>query len=533
MLTRDPVRVSILAGLIFLVPQALAQKPAPNSDPQTKPRKIKVEPDKAFTDWTRDVEPIMTADELNAWKKLRTNEEREQFIGDFWHRRDPDPDTEENEYREAYYERVAYVNEHFASGTPGYKTDRGRIYLKYGKPDDVESHPAGGSYQRASYEGGGSTSTYPFERWFYRNIPGRAGAEIEFVDPTGTGEYRLARNPFEKEAQLMVPGAAPTMDGVSQADRAAAANGIGNPFSMREQDSPFNWQDLRRILDAPLPAPRYDPFGATIATSVIIEDNPLNFEASFGFFRLDENRVVTTVTVQTGNKELSFHDSGGVQVAGINITGRIINVIGRRVNFFEDAVSTTATTEELIEAKERKSAYQKTVVLAPGHYKADLMVRDTRTGATGLRHIGFIVPKFGSDLATSSLILASVLQTVSDETASRQFMIGDQKVIPNISGTFHRGAPVGVYMQIYNAGIDQTTLRPAIEVEYALMKDGKELSKQIEDWRGSNTAGERLTLSRLIDSRGLAPGDYAVEARARDRVSGQSLVQTAKFTIVR
>jgi len=533
MLTRDPVRVSILAGLIFLVPQALAQKPAPNSDPQTKPRKIKVEPDKAFTDWTRDVEPIMTADELNAWKKLRTNEEREQFIGDFWHRRDPDPDTEENEYREAYYERVAYVNEHFASGTPGYKTDRGRIYLKYGKPDDVESHPAGGSYERASYEGGGSTSTYPFERWFYRNIPGRAGAEIEFVDPTGTGEYRLARNPFEKEALLMVPGAAPTMDGVSQADRAAAANGIGNPFSMREQDSPFNWQDLRRILDAPLPAPRYDPFGEGLIGTPKIEDNPLNFEASFGFFRLDENRVVTTVTVQTDNKELSFHDSGGVQVAGINITGRIINVIGRRVNFFEDAVSTTATTEELIEAKERKSAYQKTVVLAPGHYKADLMVRDTRTGATGLRHIGFIVPKFGSDLATSSLILASVLQTVSDETASRQFMIGDQKVIPNISGTFHRGAPVGVYMQIYNAGIDQTTLRPAIEVEYALMKDGKELRKQIEDWRGSNTAGERLTLSRLIDSRGLAPGDYAVEVRARDLVSGQSLVQTAKFTIVR
>ena len=136
-------------------------------------------------------------------------------------------------------------------------------------------------------------------------------------------------------------------------------------------------------------------------------------------------------------------------------------------------------------------------------------------------------------LATSSLILASVLQKVADETAPRQFMIGDQKVIPNISGSFYRGAPVGVYMQIYNAGIDQTTLRPAIDVEYVLMKDGKELSKQVEDWHGSNTAGERLTLSRLIDSGGLAPGEYAVEVRARDRVSGQSLLQTAKFTIVR
>ncbi len=534
MLARNPVRVSILLALVFLVPQAFAQKPAPNPDPQTKPRKIKEEPDKAFTDWIRDVEPILTADELNAWKKLRTNAEREQFIADVWHRRDPDPDTEENEYREAYYERLAYVNEHFSSGTPGYKTDRGRIYLKYGKPDDVESHPAGGPYERASYEGGGSTSTYPFERWFYRNIPGRAGAEIEFVDPTGTGEYRLARNPFEKEGPMLyVPGAASTLFGASQADRAAAANGIGNPFSMREQDSPFNWLELRRILDSPPPAPSHDPFGEGLIGTPKLEDNPLNFEASFGFFRLDDHRVVTTVTIQTDNKELQFRDSGGVQVASINITGRIINVVGRRVNFFEDAVSTTATTEELIEAKERKSAYQKTVVLAPGHYKADLMVRDTRTGATGLRHIGFIVPKFGSDLATSSLILASLLKQVTDETASRQFMIADQKVIPNISGTFHRGSPVGVYLQIYNAEIDQTTLRPAIDVEYALMKDGKELSKQAEDWRGSNTAGERLTLSRLIDSRGLVPGEYAVEVRARDRVSGQSLVQSAKFTIVR
>lgn len=533
MFTRVAIRVSILVGLIFLVPQAFAQKPAPNSDPQTKPRKIKEEPAKAFKQFIVDVEPILTDDERRAFAKLKTDDEREQFIGDFWHRRDPDPDTDENEYREAYYERVAYVNEHFASGTPGYKTDRGRIYLKYGKPDEVESHPAGGPYERASYEGGGSTSTYPFERWFYRNIPGRAGADIEFVDPTGTGEYRLARNPFEKEALLMIPGAAPTMDGTNPADRAAAANGIGNPFSMREQDSPFNWLELRRILDSPPPAPRYDPFGEGLIGTPKIDDNPLNFEASFGFFRLDDNRVVTTVTVQTDNKELSFRDSGGVQVASINITGRIINVVGRRVNFFEDAVSTTATTEELIEARERKSAYQKTVVLAPGHYKADLMVRDTKTGATGLRHIGFIVPKFGSELATSSLILASVLQKVTDETASRQFMIGDQKVIPNISGTFHRGSPVGVYLQIYNAGIDQTTLRPAVDVEYALMKDGKELSKQVEDWRGSNTAGERLTLSRLIDTRGLAPGEYAAEVRARDRVSGQSLVQTAKFTIVR
>lgn len=527
------IRFAILLFLLSLVPSVSAQKGSQPVDPQNKPRKEKKEPAKAFSDWIRDVEPILSPEELKAWPKLQNDEEREQFIGDFWRRRDPDPDTEENEYREAYYERIAYVNEHFSSGMPGYKTDRGRIYLKYGKPDEVESHPAGGAYERDASEGGGSTSTYPFERWFYRNIPGRSGASIEFVDPTGTGEYRLARNPFEKDALLMVPGAAPTIDGRSQADYVLAASGIGNPFSSREQDSPFSWLELRGILDSPLPGPKHDPFGEGITNTPKIEDNPLNFEASFGFFKLDDNRVITTVTVQTDNKELSFRDSGGIQVATMNISGRIMNVVGRRVNFFEDAVSTTATAEELIEAKERKAAYQKTVVLAPGHYKADLLVRDTKTGAAGFRQIGFTVPRYGSDLATSSLILASVLQQVTGETASRQFTIGNQKVIPNISGTFHRGAPVGVYMQIYNAAIDQTTLRPAVDVEYVLLKDGKELGKQLEDWRDASAAGDRLTLARLIDSRGLSPGDYSIEVRARDRVSGQALVQKTKFTIVR
>jgi GWxTD domain-containing protein len=531
MVRRNSLWIAILIGSAVFIPSAAAQTAKP-ADPQAKQHKIKPEPDRAFIDWLRDVEPILTAAEIDAWKRLQTNEEREKFIEIIWREHDPDPDTEENEYREAYYERLAYVNEHFSSGIPGYKTDRGRIYLKYGKPDEIDSHPAGGRYEREASEGGGSTSTYPFERWFYRNIPGRSGADIEFVDPTGTGEYRLARNPFEKDASLHVPGAGMTMDGRSQADYLAAAFGVGNPFSMREQDSPFSWLELRGILDAPLPTPKNDPFTGLTTVTPKIEDNPLSFETSFGFFKLDDNRVIATITVQTDNKELFFQDSGGVQIATINIAGSILNVANRRVNFFEDVVTTTATLPELIEAKERKSAYQKTVILSPGVYKADLLVRDPKSGAGGLRHIGFTVPKFGTNLSTSSLILASVLEPVDKPAASHQFMIGDQKVIPSISGTFHRGSPVGVYLQIYNAGIDQTTLRPSVDVEYALLKDGKELGKKMEEWRGSRTNGDRMTLSRLINSRDLAPGEYRIEMRIRDQVSGQTLVQGAKFTVV-
>jgi GWxTD domain-containing protein len=272
MSTRIIFRIWILLLLAFLVPSALAQKNSPGPDPQNKPRKVKSEPANAFKQWTDDVDPILTPQERIAWKKLQTDEEREQFIGEFWHLRDPDPDTQENEYREAYYERVEYANEHFSSGVRGVKTDRGRIYLKYGKPDEVESHPAGGAYTLASYEGNGSTSTYPFEIWWYRNLPGRSDVEVEFVDPTGTGEYRVARNPFEKIATLNIPGGAPTFDGVSQADVVAAANGFGNPFSSRAKDGEFEWMDRIRLRDE-APRVNFDRPGGTGTGGPVIEDN--------------------------------------------------------------------------------------------------------------------------------------------------------------------------------------------------------------------------------------------------------------------
>ena len=524
-------RIILIFSALIVTVNISAQPATKSSDPQDKPRKVKQEPHKAFKQWLQEVDPIIRPSELAAWNKLDTDEEREQFILEFWRLRDTDPDTEANEYREAYFERLAYVNEHFTAGIPGHKTDRGKIYLKYGKPDEIESHPSGGMYQRASHEGGGATSTYPFEKWWYRHIPGHNDVEIEFVDPSGTGEYRIARNPFEKEALLRVPGAGATFDGVSQADRLTAASGFGNPFSSRAKDSPFEWMDLIRLRDE-APKVNFDRDIGTGTSSPVTDDNVLTSDLQISFFRQSDDRVIVAFTVQADNRDLVFRDVGGLQTARLNIAGRIMNVSGRRVGFFEDAVTTTATSAELIDAKERKSAYQKALPMLPGRYRIDLLVRDVESGAAGIQHVGFQVPKFGKDLAASSLVLASVLEHVSDVPASRQFVIGDKKVIPNLTATYRRGSPIGVYMQIYNAGIDQTTLRPSVDVEYALMKDGKEIGKQTEDWRGNSDSGQRLTLARLVDSRGLNPGEYAIEVRVRDRVSGQNLVQSAKFTIV-
>src|SRR5947208_4861712 len=530
-----------LLTLIFAVPAGLAQKKnsEKTQDPSEKTRNVKPELNKAYKDWLeKDVAYIITDEERKAFKKLQTDDERERFIEEFWRRRDPDPDTNENEYREEYYERIAYANEHYASGIPGWKTDRGRIYIVYGKPDEIESHPSGGAYQRESYEGGGSTSTYPFERWFYRYLPGvGSGIEIEFVDPTGSGEYRIARNPDEKDALLHVPGAGLTlaeqMGLADKGDRIANLGGIGTPNYEREQDSPFSRLQILTDLQRP-PQIRFNDLASAVNTP-IIEDNPLAFDLRVDFFRQTDDSVITVFSIQTYNQNHVFKESGGLQQAQLNIFGKITHVSGRRAGIFEDPVITRATPEELADAKGRKSAYQKAVALAPGHYKVDLIVRDIESGATGVRHYGFDVPKYDTGkLSTSTLVIANKLEAVGDQPAVGMFTIGNIKVIPNVSGAFHRGSPIGVYMQIYNAGIDQTTLRPSVDVAYALLKDGKEVGKQIEDWRGNSDAGQRLTLARLIDSRQLAPGDYAIEVRVRDRVSGQSLVQKdyGKFTVV-
>src|SRR2546423_1929990 len=534
--TSSRVAVALLSLAFAGAPVAAQKNKSDSQDPSEKPRNVKPELKKAYKDWLdKDVTYSITDQERAAFKKLTTDEERENFIELFWRRRDPDPDTDENEYREEYYERIAYANEHYASGIPGWKTDRGRVYIMYGKPDELETHPSGGTYERESYEGGGSTSTYPFERWFYRYLPGVAsGIEIEFVDPTGSGEYRIARSPDEKDALLNIPGAGLTLAeemGLSNKADRVANNGIGNPNYTREQDSPFNRLQLLADLSRP-PQIKFNDLASAVNTPVI-EDNPLNFDVRVDFFRQSDERVITAFTIQTDNNNLVFQDSGGLLQAQLNIFGKITHISGRRAGIFEDPVITRATPEELSDAKERKSAYQKAIALAPGNYKLDVIVRDIASGATGVRHVGFEVKKYDpAKLATSTLVLAVKLEGLGDQPAVGMFTIGNLKVIPNVSGTYHRGSPIGIYMQIYNAGIDQTTLRPSVDVDYVLLKDGKELSRQMEDWRGNSETGQRLTLARLIDSRSLAPGDYSAEVRVRDRVSGHSLEQTAKFTIL-
>jgi len=528
--TRRIAALLVLVSIPSLTVPAQEQK----QNPEEKTRKVKEEPNKAYKQWIADHELILTKAERDAWKKLETDEERDQYIQTIWRSRDPDPDTEENEFKEEFYQRVAYANEHFSSGKPGRMTDRGRIYIKFGKPDSIESHPAGGPYERESWEGGGSTTTYPFERWFYRYIENvGSGVNLEFVDPTGSGEYRLAKNPDEKDALIHI-GGGPTFAELAglqdRSQRLMNLGGYGLANCRRSQDCPFEVLNLMIGLQQDLPGAR-NGIG-TLTNTPTVDDSTLDFESQINFFRLSDNRVVAHLTLQTDNSQLSFADSGGLQTARMNIFGWITTVADRRVGKFEESVSTTATAEELSSTKMRKSAYGRAFILPPGRYKVDIVVRDVESGAMGVRRVGFEVPKFPEDrLSASDILLAAKLEKMEAGAPITQFTIGTTKVIPSLSRVFRRNDPVGLYLQVYNAAIDQTTLRPAADAEYVLLKDGKEVNKQVEDWRQIDDAGQRLTLTRLIESRSLAPGDYEIQVRIRDHVSGQTITRSANFTI--
>lgn len=532
--------LALLVASLLAPPVGLAQKKKDDKDRAKKQRR---ELDEIYRRWLdEDVRWIITEEERAAFKKLATDEEREQFIEQFWLRRDPNPDTIENEYREEYYQRIAYANQHFSSGIPGWKTDRGRIYIMFGKPDSIESHPSGGSYQRPFYEGGGSTSTYPFEIWFYRYIEGvGSGIEIEFVDPTQSGEYRIARSPDEKDALLFVPGAGLTLAEelglASKADRPFFSPGNRERYplmSQRAQDAPFERLQLLANLQRP-PKVKFNDLATIADAELTVEFDVLPFQLRTDYLQITENSILTVFTIMMENQDLAFKNVGGIHEARVNIHARIRPVTGRRPFIFEDVVTQQYASDVFEIGVQQRSIYQNKITLPPGNYVADIVLRDVTSGRTGVLHHGIQVPRFKEgELSASSLILADRIEPLHGRLAAGPFVMGNVRVRPNVNSIFKPGDPLGVYMQVYNPGIDQTTLRPAVDVEYVIMRDGKEVLRVPEDGQNglSRFTTQQLTLARLLPVESLKPGTYSLEVRIADHVKQTRLTPKTTFTIL-
>lgn len=535
--------VAVLAGLIIPIgtyPQASPKKEEKLSRKEKKRQTAaREESESAYKHWIDDEVPYIISDqERAAWKKLSTDTEREQFIEAFWERRNPSPQSGENEFKEEYYRRIAYANEHYASGIPGWRTDRGRIYIMYGPPDEVDSHPSGGTYNRPTEEGGGSTSTYPFEQWRYRYIDGIGNNVIlEFVDPSMTGEYHMTMDPGEKDALLHVPGAGLTlmeqMGMSTKADRFTNTNGTtlgktfgGTPESMEE----FNRLDLYSKIWKP-PSVKFDDLKAVVTSKLTA--NLLPFDVHTDFVRIAGDTVLTPITIQVANKDLQFQNKDGIMHAVLDIYGELTTISGRLASRFEDSVVLDVPQDQFQRYVTRKSVYQKALPLRYGPYKLNVVVKDDASGHLGSLDLGIKVPKYMDDqLSSSSLILADLLMPIpTNQVGTGPFVIGSTKVRPSVDQVFTRDQTLSIYMQVYNLGVDSESHRPSLDVQYQISKDGKPLLDQPEDASKWAQPVQQITLEKQLPLKSLAPGKYSVQIKVTDNVRKQTISPTATFEL--
>ncbi|MBV9743880.1 MAG: GWxTD domain-containing protein [Acidobacteriia bacterium] len=518
-------------------------KPLSEKAKKKKEEQLRKELETPYKKWLQeDVAYIITDEERAAWKRLQTDEEREQFIEQFWLRRDPTPDTVENEFKEEHYRRIQYTNDHFASGIPGWKTDRGRIYIMFGPPDERDEHPSGGTYERPPEEGGGETTTYPFEDWRYRYIEGIGNdVVIEFVDPTMTGEYRMTMDPSEKDALTYVPGAGLTlMEQLGLADKSQRFNNtdgthLGTPLGGTQSSKYNEFTRLEQFtkLQKP-PAIKFKDLEAEVNSKITFNILPLS--ANVSYFPLTDASVLTSITLQFNNKDLQFASKEGVQKATVNIYGRITTMTRRVVQTFEDTVTVDSPKEMLQDYAKLRSIYQKTIPLPPATYRLNIVAKDVTGGNLNNYEMRLDVPHTDPDkLSTSTLVLADMIQKVPTKSiGAGQFVIGDSKVRPRVDDTFRRDEKLGIYLKLYNFEGDEKTHKPSGEVEYELVKNGSNqkifgFTEDVTKLPGASASS--VTIEKLLPLKDLEPGQYTIKIKVTDKNRNQVVAPSAQFTV--
>jgi GWxTD domain-containing protein len=521
-------------------------KPLTPKQLKKKEAALKKELETPWKKWlNEDVTYIITDEERKAFKQMSTDEEREQFVEQFWLRRDPTPDTVENEFKEEHYRRIAYANERYASGAPGWKMDRGRIYITFGPPDEIDEHPTGGTYERPTAEGGGETTTFPFEDWRYRYIEGIGNdIMIEFVDTTMTGEYHLTMDPSEKDALTYVPGAGLTLaEQMHLSDKMARFNTsdgthMGAPLSGNTQDRPASYNQFDRLnqyakLQQPPPV-KFKDLEAAISTRITY--NILPMQVRIDYVRVTESSVMANITVQFENRDLQFQAKDGVQKSVVNLLGRISTMTRRPVTTFEKPLEIDAPPDMLQKYAQQRSIYQQSVPLQPGRYRLNIVAKDTVAGNLNNYEVALDVPHFEEEkLASSSLILADTIEKLPTKSiGGGMFTIGDTKVRPRLGNKFAKNEKMGIYLQVYNFGPDEKTQKPSGSIEYEIEKAGSadKLMEFSEDVGSiANASANQVTIEKLLPLAAFAPGTYTIKVKATDKNKNETVQQQGSFTV--
>ena len=563
---RNRCSVGVLAGVMALGLASVSQaqdkdakgsegtqtdplkRPIPEKQRKANAKALKIELSKTYRKWLdEDVRWIITDQEKSAFMQLSNDEERDQFIEAFWQRRDPTPDTEENEFKEEHYRRIAYANEHFPAGIPGWKTDRGRIYIVFGPADEIESHPSGGAYERPMEEGGGETSTFPFETWRYRYLEG-IGQEviIEFVDTCMCGDYHMTMDRSEKDALKYTPNAGLTLYeqmGMSSKASRFTNGGIeqlgSSPFNKDLQTKEFDRLEQFAKLQA-APAVKFKDLLEVVSHKISV--NLMPFDVRADFVKVTSDTVLVPVTIQIKNRDVTFQNKDGVERGTVNIFGRVTTLTGKIVQTFEDTVQVDVPVELLPKTAENSSVYWKALPLriSQNRYRLDIAVKDVNGDRTGSWSHAIQIPDFSEDkLSSSTLIIADQMEPVATKNVGTgNFVIGTTKVRPRVAPSdgkpisFKRNQKLNFWMQVYNLSVDEKTHKPSATIEYNVTDaNHKAVIHTVESTDTMGNVGDQVTLQKTLSAANLQPGLYKIEIKVNDNLSKQTVDPTATFAV--
>jgi uncharacterized protein (DUF2141 family) len=319
----------------------------------------------------------------------------------------------------------------------------------------------------------------------------------------------------------------------SKADRFTRTDGmtIGQTMGgMSERYNQFSRLDLYARIFKP-PSIKFNDLRAVVTSRLSAQLLP--FDVRTDFMRVTEDSVLTPITVQVANRDLQFENKEGVMHAVLDIFGQVSSLSGRIVSSFEDAVALDVPSNDFERYVNRKSVYQKVLPLRPGRYKVSVVVKDDINGHMGSMEIGIQVPHYEEEvLSNSSLILADLIQPLpTNQVGTGPFVIGGTKVRPSVNHNFTRDQNLGIYMQVYNLGLDPETHKPSAEINYEIVKDGKTLLSQKEDPETLARAAQQVTLQKTMPLKSLEPGKYTVHIKVTDNVTKQSLSPAASFEL--
>ena len=502
------------------------------SSVMAKKIKLKDLPLKSRQWYKRDAKYIITDVEKETFLQLETEFEREKFIKGFWKERDPDPNTEENEFKTEHYERIRYANKHYGkeSPGPGWRSEMGRMHILLGKPNQANSYI-------------NSTGIYPTIIWFYSNL-GISGVpnsfNIVFFRPDVGGEYKLYSPVRHGPASLLTN----YMGGITDYNKAY------NELSRIEMD-------VANISLSLIPSESAHSFTPSITSEVLVHSkipkiphdkaydsyakNFLNFKGDVKVSHMenfiknssmikglyhDQNYGFVHLLIEP--EKLTIEKSKGFLYTIIEIHGNIYNEKKKNVYKYSKKIPVKLDADKLSLIEKKRFSFQDMFPLLPGNYTYHFLLMNLAgkefTSAEGK----ITIPAKNNSIKITSIILGNKkVDNKKYRSRLKPFVLDGAQLVPSAKNDFNSFETMYAYTQV--VGLDKEKTKDH-SLHYSIVKVGGEkavLEKKIsiKDLSSDSNIFEEFLLKKL------PPEFYSLHVNIKDKAGKILAENKADFYI--